>query len=419
MNSRITIRISLIALMIATATSSVPAQWASITGLENAPIICFLAKNDSTFFVGGYMHLFKRSTDRGATWQSVWGNGVMSDTIMALAAKGPYVFVGTYGHAGIYRSTNLGNTWSAAGNGLIYSFNSYQFEVPGDTMFVCSPLGVYASWDLGDYWWPVDNTKLTSSHPRDLAAGNGKLYLATEYQGVFSTPLNTYNWTNIGAPGSYANSVEVLDTSIFVSTATGVFVYSGSGNSWLPRNNGLPSFQYRSNLKVAGKALLLYTGQGGDGIYVSQDLGLTWTPIALAELASTVLSSLVVTDSEVILATSSGAWRISKTSIVTSVGSWEPELHPARVELMPNYPNPFNSRTMIRYRVAESTVPDARVSLAIYDLLGRRVAELVNGSVTPGMHVASWDAGGSPTGVYLCILRSGSSVQTQRLVLIR
>ncbi len=88
--------------------------------------------------------------------------------------------------------------------------------------------------------------------------------------------------------------------------------------------------------------------------------------------------------------------------------------------LHPNYPNPFEFQTTIRYEL-DST---AEVSLEIFSLLGRRVATLVDETKKPGRYQIQWNgvnaAGGRlPAGVYLCRLRAGHVVQTQTLVLIR
>jgi hypothetical protein len=90
---------------------------------------------------------------------------------------------------------------------------------------------------------------------------------------------------------------------------------------------------------------------------------------------------------------------------------------PSQTTLLPNFPNPFNPTTTIRY-----TVPDgapAQVVLDVHDLLGRRVAELVRGEVPPGMHGVIWDAAGMSSGVYLCRLTTGARTQTRLMMLVR
>ena len=61
---------------------------------------------------------------------------------------------------------------------------------------------------------------------------------------------------------------------------------------------------------------------------------------------------------------------------------------PERFELGANYPNPFNPSTMIPYQLPASM----HVRLEVFNLLGQRVATLVDGEQPAGFHTASWDA---------------------------
>ena len=69
---------------------------------------------------------------------------------------------------------------------------------------------------------------------------------------------------------------------------------------------------------------------------------------------------------------------------------------PAEFVLAQNYPNPFNPTTTIRYGLPEET----EVRLEVYNVLGQRVAQLLDRSQTPGRHRVVWDAAGSPSGLY-------------------
>lgn len=57
--------------------------------------------------------------------------------------------------------------------------------------------------------------------------------------------------------------------------------------------------------------------------------------------------------------------------------------------------------------------------LEVYDILGQRVATLVDGEQKAGYKVARWDAGGFSSGIYLYRLQAGGFVQTRKMVLIR
>ncbi|RMH58325.1 MAG: T9SS C-terminal target domain-containing protein [Bacteroidetes bacterium] len=88
---------------------------------------------------------------------------------------------------------------------------------------------------------------------------------------------------------------------------------------------------------------------------------------------------------------------------------------PASVVLKPNYPNPFNPTTSIRYGLPEA----AEVELAVYDAVGRRVALLVDGRQDAGYHEVTFEAASLPSGLYLYRLRAGSEEHTGTMILLK
>ncbi len=70
---------------------------------------------------------------------------------------------------------------------------------------------------------------------------------------------------------------------------------------------------------------------------------------------------------------------------------------PERFELFQNYPNPFNPSTAINYQLSA----DSKVSLRIYDLLGREVATLVDQDKPAGYHEERWNATAYSSGMYI------------------
>lgn len=107
-----------------------------------------------------------------------------------------------------------------------------------------------------------------------------------------------------------------------------------------------------------------------------------------------------------------GNWQGGKSTDVES----PPVERPGTFALEQNFPNPFNPETLIRYRVAQD---GSRVHLAVYDLLGREVAVLVDETRLAGDHAAVWTPNGAPSGVYVYRLTAGGSAQTKRMVLLK
>ncbi len=109
----------------------------------------------------------------------------------------------------------------------------------------------------------------------------------------------------------------------------------------------------------------------------------------------------------------SDTWQfsISASAVATESASGLPTAY----ALEPNYPNPFNPSTTLRYALPE----DGAVRLSVYDVLGRRVRLLVDEHQPAGWHDVAFDAGGLPSGTYFYVLHAGRQVQTRSMVLLR
>ena len=88
---------------------------------------------------------------------------------------------------------------------------------------------------------------------------------------------------------------------------------------------------------------------------------------------------------------------------------------PEAIVLYPNFHNPFNPTTAIRYTLPQAT----EVRLAVYDLLGREMAVLVEGMKPPGEHLVEVDAGRWASGLYFYTIEAAGQKRTQRMVLIK
>jgi hypothetical protein len=88
---------------------------------------------------------------------------------------------------------------------------------------------------------------------------------------------------------------------------------------------------------------------------------------------------------------------------------------PEEFALYPNYPNPFNPFTIIGYDLPEA----ARVTLTVYDVIGRRVVQLVNQEQPAGRHRAVFDAESYASGLYLYRLKAGDFTDVGKMILVK
>jgi hypothetical protein len=88
---------------------------------------------------------------------------------------------------------------------------------------------------------------------------------------------------------------------------------------------------------------------------------------------------------------------------------------PAAFALHQNYPNPFNPTTTIRYDLPR----EGQTRLAVYNLLGEKVAELVNERQAAGRYEVRFDAAALPSGMYFYRLESGSFVKSAKMIVMK
>ena len=105
---------------------------------------------------------------------------------------------------------------------------------------------------------------------------------------------------------------------------------------------------------------------------------------------------------------------------VTGVAENGPGAQPTGFVLLQNYPNPFNPSTTIRFELPVQ----AEVLLAVYNLLGQRIAVLVNENRPAGVYTVQWngtdDTGQAvSSGVYLLRLEAGDQVRLARMTLLK
>ncbi len=88
---------------------------------------------------------------------------------------------------------------------------------------------------------------------------------------------------------------------------------------------------------------------------------------------------------------------------------------PTQFALQQNYPNPFNPSTVINYELPKAVY----VRLVVYDMLGREVATLINGTQDAGYKSVQFNAANLPSGIYTYRLTAGTYVEVKKMALLK
>lgn len=136
-----------------------------------------------------------------------------------------------------------------------------------------------------------------------------------------------------------------------------------------------------------------------------------WTDIFLDNVPTRFIK-VVFHDAD--LSTQAGIWEIETWGEQSTTLS-EDFTKDINFELLHNFPNPFNPSTIIKYSIPEKEF----VSLKVYNILGKEVAELVSNVQTEGFYSVTFDASGFSSGVYIYKLQAGSFTASHKMLLIK
>jgi len=121
----------------------------------------------------------------------------------------------------------------------------------------------------------------------------------------------------------------------------------------------------------------------------------------------------LISDAQIIIDFLQNGMQMNKMNYIANLGD-EGNL-PDTYTLSQNYPNPFNPTTTINFALPEN----ANVTLKVYDIIGRQVAELVNGEVEAGYHQVVFDATKLSSGIYFYRLTTDKFTQINKMILMK
>jgi photosystem II stability/assembly factor-like uncharacterized protein len=392
--------------------------------------VCFV-NNDTGWAVGG--HYFGpgeilKTVDGGENWEpQVNGSIHPLKSVCFIDENTGWVVGGSNSDDGgtILKTTNGGEDWI--------------FQIDNDTSFT-----------LNSVSFIDDSTGWASGHGTDLGWWDF-------YGIILKTTDGGQNWTiQLNAPQYWFYSIYFADQNTGWITwggwyTGGILKTTNGGDDWFdcPGGAGLQSIFFidQNNGWIAGNTWegngeIIHTTNGGE--YWELQMGDPFS--RLNSIYFTDQNNGWVVGSEIINTTDGGENWTSQTSWghllnsvyftnqntgwvvgyngtilkttnggVTFIEEDEIDKIPTEFLLSQNFPNPFNSSSVIRYSIPQRS----NIVVKVYDILGNEIETLVNEEKTAGTFELTWNASNLPSGVYFYQIKAGSFIETKKMILLK
>ncbi len=238
----------------------------------------------------------------------------------------------------------------------------------------------------------------------------GKLYLSEYYSSSFTMADSSSQFSELffDSDNLHIYSLD-RDNNLLVSNNL------GRKGSWTIQNLPSETRFIENDRNVSGNILSADTTH----IYVSHDYGVTFSLFLETEYEITGIykkpdsETLYVLTREELLIVENGKASTLKELPVSNES--EPTTLPNNITLFQNYPNPFNPSTVISFQLPVSS----SVKLAVFDMLGRKIATLVDGKSPAGLQEVTFNAQGLASGMYFYRLEANGFTLTKRLTIIK
>jgi hypothetical protein len=233
--------------------------------------------------------------------------------------------------------------------------------------------------------------------------------------------------------GGYVNCIYVdptnADNVIVVYSNYNVlslFNSTNGGNSWVNISGNLeqnfngtgngPSVRWIDAITTGGTTT--YYAATSTGLYSTSNLNgnsTIWAQEGPSTIGNVVCPMVAARSSDgLVVVATHGAGVFSANQTVVGVES-NPVSIPNSFSLSQNYPNPFNPSTKINFSLPSPN----NVKITLYDMAGKKVAEILNQELAGGSHTVNFNAANLASGTYIYRIQAGNFVEAKKMVLLK
>jgi photosystem II stability/assembly factor-like uncharacterized protein len=404
-----------------------------------------------------------KTTDGGLTWFQVTQPAVSTsdfETCAFVDANTGYVFGAS---SGAFKTTDGGTTWTPLTTAITTVYASH--FINATTGFIGGSSGGFEmTTDGGATFTPVTTSMGTSAIYSVYMVNSNVGYLCGSTGKVNKTTDGGATWNSID-PGTYTPTLYSLDfkdenngmvvgstgqtfytndggatwtwENTSMSTVYGVYVekfstdtsaaYICGTNSYIMKNQHvivpveLASFSASINGDDVTLSWMTATELNNSGFQVERTTGKqNWTELGFIQGHGTSSETQVYTFIDKDLVAGTYNYRIKQIDFDGTYKYFnlkeEVDISaPSSYDLSQNYPNPFNPSTKIKYSVPV----EGLVNIAVYNILGEKVANLVNSVQKAGNYELTFNATNLASGMYIYRMESGNYVSIKKMMILK
>jgi photosystem II stability/assembly factor-like uncharacterized protein len=378
-------------------------------GLTAARVTDLIIDDEGVMYASSWSNGFSKSTDLGKTWRMI-NNGLTNVYCYSIISDENGILLGGTDQ-GTFRSTDKGENWTKiSGPTFVYHFRK---DSKNRICALTFGSGLYRTTDTGSSWERLDKNFVSGVIYAFEEDANGHYYTGGRGGAIYKSTNDGNDWVKVYQGISEAAIIDMVITSegdiYATSLREGVIRSTDDGMNWELKDNGINTKWVGSlGINSGGDVIL---GGYSEGIWKSTDKGENWIDIT-SNMNLITIRKFLLYENELYLATDESVWKSNPDSL-TSVT--EDDIKPKEYFLSQNYPNPFNPSTTIKYSLAQT----GRITLSIYDLLGREVVKLIDEEKPAGEYETKWNASSYPSGVYFIKMQAGEFSETRKVVLVK
>jgi hypothetical protein len=313
---------------------------------------------------------------------------------------------------------NVGNSWSPDGEVTVADINKLAGQ------YGSAPTGDFNMCDVGP---SDDNSRLGIPLPNDFINFEDLMMFAMNY-GVVSPAGRIVPFLPEAGEGALALSLEELmrssegEVQVALRLAGNVGDVKGISTVITYDATELEFVSARLSEAMSSPLADMFFWSGTRDGKVLVDLAVLGTGVAIGGSGDVAVLTFRALTGEYALGFDEALIRgVENGELAAELGGLasRPEL-PTVFRLVQNAPNPFNPKTTVSYEVPQVS----EVSIRVYDVTGRLVTTLVDGTVEPGRYAVVWNGTGSSgesvgSGVYFCVMDTPNYHATNKMLLLK